>query len=189
MHADERRRRGVRQTISAARGPGGGAVSHRGRRLSVEHLRPASRNSTSSWGAGSSPARSSSSQGRPAPARPSSPSRSASPAPARSARRSTTRRCQSPIPSSSDTSSRSASSTRTRSATASSSFTSATFCSRKTAVGLTRWCPEVVDKSFEVNPRVVVIDSSKALQIFTDEQSLRAAYYELASRVAIPGPS
>ncbi len=43
---------------------------------------------------------------------------------------------------------------------------------------------EVVDKCFETNPAVVVIDSAKALRVFADDQSLRAAYYELASRVA-----
>ena len=43
---------------------------------------------------------------------------------------------------------------------------------------------EVVDKCFETNPAVVVIDSAKALQVFADDRSLRAAYYELASRVA-----
>ena len=53
--------------------------------------------------------------------------------------------------------------------------------------GLDSVVSEVVDKSFEVNPAVVVIDSAKALQIFADEQSLRAAYYELASRVAHTG--
>ena len=39
----------------------------------------------------------------------------------------------------------------------------------------------------EQNPAVVVIDSSKALQVFADEHALRAAYYELASRVAHTG--
>ncbi len=43
---------------------------------------------------------------------------------------------------------------------------------------------EVVNKCFETNPAVVVIDSAKALRVFADDQSLRAAYYELASRVA-----
>ena len=46
---------------------------------------------------------------------------------------------------------------------------------------------EVVDRCFEANPAVVVIDSAKALQVFADEQALRAAYYELASRVAHTG--
>ena len=34
---------------------------------------------------------------------------------------------------------------------------------------------------------MVVIDSAKALQVFADEQALRVAYYELASRVAHTG--
>ena len=34
---------------------------------------------------------------------------------------------------------------------------------------------------------MVVIDSAKALQVFADDQSLRVAYYELASRVAHTG--
>jgi circadian clock protein KaiC len=55
---------------------------------------------------------------------------------------------------------------------------------QKNGGGLGSVVSEVVDKCFETNPAVVVIDSSKALRIFGDEQSLRAAYYELASRVA-----
>jgi len=50
--------------------------------------------------------------------------------------------------------------------------------------GLGTVVSEVVDKCFEANPAVVVIDSAKALRVFADEQALRAAYYELASRVA-----
>ena len=46
---------------------------------------------------------------------------------------------------------------------------------------------EVVDKCFEVKPSVVVIDSAKALQVFADDQALRVAYYQLASRVAHTG--
>ena len=46
---------------------------------------------------------------------------------------------------------------------------------------------EMVDKCFETKPAVVVIDSAKALQVFADEQALRVAYYELASRVAHTG--
>jgi circadian clock protein KaiC len=53
--------------------------------------------------------------------------------------------------------------------------------------GLQSVVSEVVDKCFETNPAVVVIDSAKALQVFADEQALRAAYYELASRVAHTG--
>ncbi len=45
----------------------------------------------------------------------------------------------------------------------------------------------MVDKCFEVKPAVVVIDSAKALQVFADDQALRVAYYELASRVAHTG--
>jgi circadian clock protein KaiC len=50
--------------------------------------------------------------------------------------------------------------------------------------GLGSVVAEVVDTCFETNPAVVVIDSAKALQVFADDQSLRTAYYELASRVA-----
>jgi circadian clock protein KaiC len=53
--------------------------------------------------------------------------------------------------------------------------------------GLESVVSEVVDRCFADNPAVVVIDSSKALQVFADEQSLRAAYYELASRAAHTG--
>jgi circadian clock protein KaiC len=53
--------------------------------------------------------------------------------------------------------------------------------------GLDSVVSEVVDRCFEANPAVVVIDSSTALQAFADGQSLRAAYYELASRVAHTG--
>jgi circadian clock protein KaiC len=53
--------------------------------------------------------------------------------------------------------------------------------------GLDSVVSEIVDKCFEVKPAVVVIDSAKALQLFTDDQSLRVAYYELASRVAHTG--
>ena len=53
--------------------------------------------------------------------------------------------------------------------------------------GLHSVVSEVVDRCFEAEPAVVVIDSAKALQVFADEQSLRAAYYELASRVAHTG--
>ena len=53
--------------------------------------------------------------------------------------------------------------------------------------GLDTVVSEVVDRCFESKPAVVVIDSAKALQVFADEQSLRAAYYELASRVAHTG--
>jgi circadian clock protein KaiC len=53
--------------------------------------------------------------------------------------------------------------------------------------GLEAVVSEIVDRCFEADPAVVVIDSSKALQVFADEQSLRAAYYELASRVAHTG--
>jgi circadian clock protein KaiC len=50
--------------------------------------------------------------------------------------------------------------------------------------GLDTVVSEVVDRCFADTPAVVVIDSAKALQVFADDQSLRAAYYELASRVA-----
>ena len=50
--------------------------------------------------------------------------------------------------------------------------------------GLGTAVSEVVDKCFETNPAVVVIDSAKALRVFADDQSLRTAYYELTSRVA-----
>ncbi|MEK6252996.1 MAG: ATPase domain-containing protein, partial [Actinomycetota bacterium] len=50
--------------------------------------------------------------------------------------------------------------------------------------GLGTVVSEVVNKCFETNPAVVVIDTAKALQVFADDRSLRAAYYELASRVA-----
>jgi circadian clock protein KaiC len=53
--------------------------------------------------------------------------------------------------------------------------------------GLDSVVTEVVDRCFEDEPAVVVIDSARALQVFADEQSLRAAYYELASRVAHTG--
>ncbi len=53
--------------------------------------------------------------------------------------------------------------------------------------GLRAVVSEVVDKCFESNPSVVVIDSAKALQVFADEHALRLAYYELASRVAHTG--
>jgi len=43
---------------------------------------------------------------------------------------------------------------------------------------------DVVEKCIETNPAVVVIDTARALQVFADERSLRAAYYELASRVS-----
>jgi circadian clock protein KaiC len=58
---------------------------------------------------------------------------------------------------------------------------------QKDGGGLEPIVSEVVGRSFERNPAVIVIDSSKALQVFADEQSLRAAYYELASRVAHTG--
>ena len=76
---------------------------------------------------------------------------------------------------------------RMRSGAASSSCTSATSCCRRTATGWTRLVSEVVDKCFEANPAVVVIDSAKALRLFADDQSLRVAYYELASRLAHTG--
>lgn len=50
--------------------------------------------------------------------------------------------------------------------------------------GLGMVVSEVVERCFATNPAVVVIDSAKALQVFADDRSLRAAYYELASRVA-----
>jgi circadian clock protein KaiC len=53
--------------------------------------------------------------------------------------------------------------------------------------GLGSVVSEVVERSFETGPRVVVIDSAKVLQVFADDRSLRAAYYELASRVAHTG--
>jgi circadian clock protein KaiC len=43
---------------------------------------------------------------------------------------------------------------------------------------------EVVRKSFETRPAVVVIDSAKALRDFVSEHQLRTALYGLASRVA-----
>jgi circadian clock protein KaiC len=49
--------------------------------------------------------------------------------------------------------------------------------------GLDSVVSEVVDKCFETQPAVVVIDTAKALRVFADDQALRAAYYELASRV------
>jgi circadian clock protein KaiC len=55
---------------------------------------------------------------------------------------------------------------------------------REDGDGLGGVVSEVVERCFETNPAVVVIDSAKALQVFADERSLRAAYYELASRVA-----
>ena len=53
--------------------------------------------------------------------------------------------------------------------------------------GLAMAVSEVVEKCFKAKPAVVVIDSAKALQVFADDQSLRVAYYELASRVAHTG--
>ena len=50
--------------------------------------------------------------------------------------------------------------------------------------GLGTVVAEVVERCFETNPAGVVIDSAKALRVFADDQSLRAAYYELGSRVA-----
>jgi circadian clock protein KaiC len=50
--------------------------------------------------------------------------------------------------------------------------------------GLGTVVAEVVERCFEANPAVVVIDSAKALRVFADDRSLRAAYYELGSRVA-----
>jgi circadian clock protein KaiC len=46
---------------------------------------------------------------------------------------------------------------------------------------------EVVKRSFELNPRVVVIDSAKALRDFMDEQSVRKIMYELTSHVSHTG--
>lgn len=43
---------------------------------------------------------------------------------------------------------------------------------------------EVVRQCVETKPSVVVIDSAKALRDFADEQALRTALYDLASRVA-----
>ena len=43
---------------------------------------------------------------------------------------------------------------------------------------------EIVRKVFETDPAVVVIDSSKALRDFIGVKELRAAFYELGSRVA-----
>ncbi len=53
--------------------------------------------------------------------------------------------------------------------------------------GLATAVSEVVDRCFATNPAVVVIDSAKALRVFADDQSLRVAYYELASRLAHTG--
>ena len=50
--------------------------------------------------------------------------------------------------------------------------------------GLGTVVAEVVERCFETNPAVVVIDSVRALRAFADDRSLRAAYYELSSRVA-----
>ncbi len=50
--------------------------------------------------------------------------------------------------------------------------------------GLEPIVSEVVRKSFETRPAVVVIDSAKALRDFVSEQELRTALYDLASRVA-----
>jgi circadian clock protein KaiC len=51
--------------------------------------------------------------------------------------------------------------------------------------GLGTVVSEVVEKCFETNPAVVVIDSAKALRDFADDnQSVRTAFYGLASRVA-----
>ncbi len=49
--------------------------------------------------------------------------------------------------------------------------------------GLGQVVSEVVRKSFEAKPRVVVIDGAKALLDIVDRQELRKALYELASRV------
>ena len=59
--------------------------------------------------------------------------------------------------------------------------------SRMTETGLAWWCRRWWTSVFEVKPAVVVIDSAKALQVFADDQALRVAYYQLASRVAHPG--
>jgi circadian clock protein KaiC len=50
--------------------------------------------------------------------------------------------------------------------------------------GLEPVVSEVVRKSFETKPSVVVIDSAKALRDFVSDHELRAALYGLASRVA-----
>jgi circadian clock protein KaiC len=52
------------------------------------------------------------------------------------------------------------------------------------AAGLEPLVTEVVQKSFETKPAVVVIDSAKALRDYVSEQELRTALYNLASRVA-----
>lgn len=53
--------------------------------------------------------------------------------------------------------------------------------------GLAAVMEEVVESSFETSPSLVVIDSSKALHHFTDEQRLRESIFSLASRVAHTG--
>jgi circadian clock protein KaiC len=50
--------------------------------------------------------------------------------------------------------------------------------------GLTSLVSEVVRKTMEEQPSVVVIDSAKALQDFTSERDLRLAFYDLTSRLA-----
>ena len=50
--------------------------------------------------------------------------------------------------------------------------------------GLEPMVSEVVRKSFETKPAVVVIDSAKALRDFVSDHELRTALYGLASRVA-----
>jgi circadian clock protein KaiC len=50
--------------------------------------------------------------------------------------------------------------------------------------GLTSLVSEVVRKTMEEQPSVVVIDSAKALRDFTSERELRLAFYDLTSRLA-----
>lgn len=53
--------------------------------------------------------------------------------------------------------------------------------------GLAAVMEEVVESAFEETPSLVVIDSSKALHHFADEERLREAIFSLASRVAHTG--
>ncbi len=53
--------------------------------------------------------------------------------------------------------------------------------------GLAAVMEEVVESAFDKSPSLVVIDSSKALHHFTDEQRLRESIFSLASRVAHTG--